>query len=331
ETAGALLALAAFLCWTARRGLAAWGRRVLAGRSDPEEDAVPPWLAALLIGGGFAAMTGWYALAGAQWWAGALAVAVFLAMNLVHARIVAEAGLLFLGGITEPFRFVTGLFPASWLTGPTLVTMALQRGINTEDMRKTFMPYVINGMKAGDAGGLRPRAVVAVLGLAAVFGLVCGTYGFIATSYKLGAVNVDWWASTLAPNYYLDDAANRQRNPPDFHVMKAGSVEIPVNAAHLAVGGLLVGGLLVLRALFPWWPLHPYGFVLCGTWAISRIWFSLFLGWLAKTAVMTFGGARAYRAALPAFIGMALGECLIAVFWMLIGILTGVPNEQFVP
>lgn len=332
ETAGGMLTIAAFLVWTARRPLAAWLRRVRAGTSDAEEDLLPPRLGFLLIAGGFAAMTGWYVLAGAQWWVGAIAVLVFAAMMLVNARVVAEAGLMFLGGITEPFRFVTGLFPAAWVSGPSLVALALQRGIITEDMRKILIPYVINGMRAGETGGLRLRPVTGILAAAAVIGLACGTYGFIATSYKHGATNVDFWASTMAPRYYLDDAVARQRNPPDFNMITAGDTAVvPVNLAHLLTGAGLTGGLLALRTFLPWWPLHPFGFLFCATWAISRIWFSLFLGWMAKTAVMTFAGAKAYRTVLPLFLGMALGECLIAVFWMILGLVTGIPNEQMVP
>lgn len=332
ETAGGMLAVTVFLCWTARRYLAGWLRRAAALETDPGQDSLPPWLSLALIAGGGVLMTGWYVLAGAQPWVGALAVALNLAMLLVLTRIVAESGLLMLGGITEPFRFITQLFPAGWLSGASLVSLAMQRGINNEDMRKVFMPYVINGMKAGERGRMRMGKVLAVFGVAAVVGTAAGSYGFIATSHKHGAVNVDWWGAVLAPKYYLDDVANRQKNPPDFDMMRAGDREVfPVNLAHLLLGGAFAGGLFVLRALFPWWPLHPFGFVMCATWAMSRIWFSVFLGWLAKSCVMSFGGAKVYQRALPLFLGFALGECLIGAFWMVMGVVTGVVNIPMVP
>jgi len=332
ETSGGMFAIAAFLCWTARRPLALWLQRALTGRTDPEEDALPPWLSLILIAGGFLAMTGWYALAGAQWWVGAVATACFLAMLLVLTRVVAESGLLFLSGITEPFRFVTGLFPASWISGASLTALALQRGINHEDMRKVFMPYVMNGLKAADEGHLPLRRVLPVFALAAVIGLGAGTWGFISISHKYGASNVESWASVMAPMYYLDEAANRQKNPPEFSTLKIGNHAVcPTNVAHLATGAALVSGMLVLRSLFGWWPLHPFGFVVCATWAVSRIWFSILVGWLCKTCIMGFGGAQAYRRVLPFFLGLALGECTISVVLTLTGFVTGVPNIECVP
>jgi len=46
---------------------------------------------------------------------------------------------------------------------------------------------------------------------------------------------------------------------------------------------------------------------------------------------MSFGGAAVYRRVLPFFLGLALGECLMAVFWMVIGLATGRPGQPFVP
>ena len=122
------------------------------------------------------------------------------------------------------------------------------------------------------------------------------------------------WAAVMAPMYYFGDAANRQKNPPEFAMLKIGTHAVcPTNLAHMVVGAALVGGMLVLRGLFAWWPLHPFGFIFCSTWAIQRIWFSILIGWLCKTCVMGFGGAPAYRRILPFFIGLAIGECTISV------------------
>lgn len=66
-------------------------------------------------------------------------------------------------------------------------------------------------------------------------------------------------------------------------------------------------------------------------WSTSVIWFSIFLGWLAKTSVMTFGGAAAYRRTLPFFLGLVLGEALIAAFWMAVSLALGQPGRPIMP
>jgi hypothetical protein len=332
ETAGAMIVMAFFICWTARRYLGGWLGRVLRGGTDPEADVMPPRLAAGLMFAGMSGMFLWFVLAGAQWWVAVLALGFWTVMLFVLTRVVAESGLLFIDTDAEPFGLIPGLFPASMISGPSRVSLAMHYGINTGDMRKLFMPYVINGMKAGEQAGFNPRKFVAVLGLGALIGLGIGTYGFIATSYKLGAINIESWASTMAPVSYIGRAANHLKNPPNYPKLRLGEREIvPASVAHLAVGGGLAAVMLVLRAKFLWWPLHPYGFIMSGTWAMSRIWFSILVGWIFKSAVMSFGGAQTYRKVLPAFLGMALGECVMSFFWMVMGVITGVPGAMIVP
>ena len=54
------------------------------------------------------------------------------------------------------------------------------------------------------------------------------------------------------------------------------------------------------------------------------LWFSLLLGWVGKTLVLRFGGMKGYRAALPFFMGLILGDILNAIIWTAIGALTGI-------
>ena len=39
-----------------------------------------------------------------------------------------------------------------------------------------------------------------------------------------------------------------------------------------------------------------------------RLWLPVFMAWLIKALVLRYGGLRGYRAALPFFIGLVLGE-----------------------
>jgi hypothetical protein len=54
------------------------------------------------------------------------------------------------------------------------------------------------------------------------------------------------------------------------------------------------------------------------------LWFSVLLGWLAKVVILRLGGLGVYRAALPFFLGLILGDVLNAVVWIVLGALTGV-------
>jgi hypothetical protein len=63
-----------------------------------------------------------------------------------------------------------------------------------------------------------------------------------------------------------------------------------------------------MRARFLWWPFHPAGYLVAGSFGLFRLWFPIFLSWLLKVLILRYGGLRGYRLALPFFIGLVLGE-----------------------
>ena len=331
ETAGAMLAITAFMFWSARAFIRDWLSRALAGRTDGALDPLPPRLALGLMLAGIGGMVGWYLLAGAQWWVALAGVGIFLVVLLVLTRVIAESGLIFVQSGVIPFEFVTGLFPAGWFTGSSLTSLVMQKGV-LFDLREIFMPYVMNGLKAADQARMNLAKVLGVFALTAVVAMGAAAFGKISTAYKYGGVNLDEGANVRFPSEFLGAVASFQKNPPEYARTRLGETKmLPVNVAHLAVGGALAGGMLVMRARFLWWPLHPFGMVMCGAWAMTMFWFSILLGWIAKTLVMTFGGASVYRRVLPLFLGLVVGESLIAAFWTIVGLLTGTPGIYVLP
>jgi hypothetical protein len=53
------------------------------------------------------------------------------------------------------------------------------------------------------------------------------------------------------------------------------------------------------------------------------------IAWLAKVFTLRYGGLKAYRGALPFFLGLILGDFLAGGLWTLIGCLTGVSFAYF--
>jgi hypothetical protein len=66
--------------------------------------------------------------------------------------------------------------------------------------------------------------------------------------------------------------------------------------------------LSALRARFVWWPFHPAGYLVAGSFGLFRLWLPIFLSWLMKVLILRYGGLGAYRKALPFFLGLILGE-----------------------
>lgn len=332
EVTGCFVVLAAFLFWTARESLGRWMRRVRTGRGDPEEDPMHPRLTMALIVLGFLGMIAWFMFAGAAWWAAALAVLFFLAMLLVLTRIISEAGLIFLQCGVISYDVLTGLVPASWFGGFTLGSLMMQKGIFMHDHREIFMPYAMNGLRGATEFRVRPGKVVAVFAVTAVVALGVSAYAKVSTCYKYGGVHMDVWANIMAPDWFIGGMVKYRKSPPAYDWVKAGEWKVvPVNVAHMLTGGGIATGLLVLRARFPWWPVHPFGMIMCAPYTLNKFWFSIFLGWVAKSCVLKLGGGGAYRRILPFFLGLVLGESLIAAFWMLLGLITGTPSIAILP
>ena len=84
--------------------------------------------------------------------------------------------------------------------------------------------------------------------------------------------------------------------------------------------------LMIMKIRFLWWPLHPAGYVLVSGTGMGRLWFTIFLGWLAKAIVLKIGGVKLYRQAVPFFLGLILGDYTLGCLWSLIGLVLQIPT-----
>jgi len=89
--------------------------------------------------------------------------------------------------------------------------------------------------------------------------------------------------------------------------------------------------LAAMRMQFAWWPFHPVGYAVSGSWSMEQLWFPIFLSWLIKWTILRYGGSKAYKKAIPFFIGLVLGEFVVGNFWDLYGAVLGVPTYDFWP
>jgi len=332
DGAGAVLVLAGFILWAARRALWAWLVRGWRGADDPEREIMPPRLAACLVAAGGVGMAVWLLAAGVQWWACLAAIVLYLAVLLVLTRLVAEAGLLFVQTNVMSPDVLQGLFPASWFSGPTLSVLMIHKAVHMNDLREILTPYIMNGLRAGEAARLHLRKVLLVFAATALIATAISAYARITTYYKYGGVNMDQWANVWSATWWMEGMARYRRNPPTYDFVRLGERRVlPVDAAHVVTGGAVAAAMLWMRSRFLWWPLHPFGMVLVGAYAMNSIWFSIFLGWACKSTIMTFGGARTYRRLLPLFLGFVLGEGLVSAGFTFLSMLTGVPTEAILP
>jgi hypothetical protein len=70
---------------------------------------------------------------------------------------------------------------------------------------------------------------------------------------------------------------------------------------------------------------------MCLTYPMNQMWFSIFLGWLAKTLITRFGGNESYQKLIPFFLGLILGDVAMMLFWLAINVYTGVMKYNLMP
>ncbi len=166
------------------------------------------------------------------------------------------------------------------------------------------MPHQLEAFKIGRQFRLRENRIVIALIVASIVGAVISIVGHVALYYEfrfarwgVGEFNrlQNWITTPRAPNLTA--------------------------IQHIGFGFLFTGVLTVLKRQFLWWPFYPVGYAVGNGWAIGWMWFSIFLGWLFKRLLFTGGGVRAYRKALPMFLGLIFGQFLAGSLWSLLGVL----------
>jgi len=80
----------------------------------------------------------------------------------------------------------------------------------------------------------------------------------------------------------------------------------------LALGAVLTGIVMFMRARFYWWPIHPVGLLAFASYSLDRIWLSFLVGWLVKLTILKFGSGKVLRQGRVFFIGFILTDFFIS-------------------
>ena len=102
-----------------------------------------------------------------------------------------------------------------------------------------------------------------------------------------------------------------------------------VGSSFLGIGFLFSVFLMAMRVRFFWWPFHPVGYAISGSWAMNMFWASFFVGWLMKGLVLKYGGIKAHRKFIPFCLGLILGQYVTGSLWDILGIILNMPTYSF--
>ena len=108
-----------------------------------------------------------------------------------------------------------------------------------------------------------------------------------------------------------------------------GPLRDPAQSWGILAGLALSLFLTAMRGRFLWWPFHPVGLAVSSSWAMQYMWCPLLIAWTVKYLIMRGGGLRGYRAALPFFLGLMLGEFVVGSLCNLAGLFFGFELYRF--
>jgi hypothetical protein len=311
---GAMLVFVGVGLWAARGHLrAVWGQ-VRRGRGlDDEGEMLSYRLAAGGLAAGLLVMGGWLWLSGLPllWLPVFLAVALGIFFGLT--RIVVEGGV---AAARSPM--IASTFLVSGVGAPQLGSAGLTALAYTYiwhgDVRTFVMASCANGLKVVEGlGRLRPLCWALLLAIAVT--LAGSGITILYLSYTYGGINLHGWFFDAGPQVPFSFIANKMQNLPEAQWD---------GWLFRAMGGGVMAGLIYLRHHFLWWPLHPLGFAICTvSFIVGRMWFSVFMAWLLKLAILKYGGPGLHRSVRPFFMGLILGQFCAEGLWLVIDLFTG--------
>lgn len=318
---GAIIGLCIALLWTSRGYLRQVWRAALAKPSELAgvREAIPYRWAFLGLAGGTAALLLFCRAAGMSWGIALLFLVLYLAISFVVTRIRAELG--------PPVHDFHGIGP------DVMIPTALgTEGMHVQDLsmlsllwwinrayRSHPMPVQMESLKMAQAASFDARRMAGALMLAGGVGMLASIWAFLHLGYSLGT------AAKFSSGYgYGSQIFGRLQ----------GWVASPTPPNIQATWAMLLGlvscaGLSFLRARFIWWPFHPIGYAISGSWSMNLVWMPLLIAWVLKGSTLKWGGLRLYRTLLPFFLGMILGDIVMGCLWSLIGIAFGIETYSF--
>jgi hypothetical protein len=318
QTVGAYVALVVYLLIIAKPHLAKVWRCATFKERDSESDqemmpypvAVWGMIGSLLIAAGIMVAMGM-----SPWLAALDLCGLVFLIAIVMARSTAEAGMLMTETTFRPIDLYRMVGSLHALGPANLTVLAFVDNLFLRDQRGLLLTGMLDSARLADGSRMSRRSLV--------WAVVCGILVALAVAvplqlyeaYTVHGGSMDWWMMIGSPETtFTSYAADFSPNTAPI----AGAWQMPV---FFAIGAAVTVFLTQMRATFFWWPLHPLGYALAGSWCTIQFWFPCLIAWIIKSLTVRYGGMKLYTAMRPFFMGLILGEFGMAVLTTTLNVL----------
>ena len=328
---GTYIGLLAFALWAGRSYFKAIIVHLLQGiglldskrQVDDSDEPIPYRLAffGILIGCVFLGIFSYQI--GMSLWVILLFFGLYFLLAIMIARVRAELGFLVhdLHNV-DPHSVLVTAFGTHRLGSGSLIGFSLYMFFNRA-YRAHPMPQLLEALKISQTQSISSRRMALAILIATSVGSVVIFWLLLDSYYRHGAESgyYETWALGFGRGVYrqLEGWLTFPRDP-DL-----------TGVGFMGVGFLLTGLMMVVRAKFLWWPLHPLGYAMANSWGMDNLWCCLLVAWFLKAIVLKHGGLQSYRRAIPFFLGVALGDYVLGSIWSIASIATNTPLYQFWP
>ena len=258
---------------------------------------------------GFVLILAFCIKAGMSLWFATLFFVLYFAMSVTITRIRAELGPpahdLYNAG---PDLLLTDALGTRRIGNRNLSVMSLFFWLNHLSYRAHPMPHQLEGLKLAHQTRFNPSQLLWVLAIAIFVGALSAAWGHLHLSYQVGLEQARSWYARAAFNRLAGWLYNPSETSVSGMLYTAGGFGFAVS-------------LLLLRWRFIQWPLHPVGYVVSSWWTFTGLWFPLLISWTIKRILLSTGGVRLYRRSIPFFIGLVIGDVIVASVISILGLI----------
>jgi len=221
--------------------------------------------------------------------------------------------------VSTTHMMVLGLGTA--ILGPQNLTIFSLLWFQNRTYRGLLMPQQAESLKAAHESGLKMKTMVIALVIAGVVGIISGFWAHLHISYG----RLYHGGHPGAPGSGFSNE--------HFKTLQSWlNTPVAPNLAGLAAIGVGAATALFLSRMittFYGFPFHPAGYALGMAWGLDYIWGPLMIAWALKVIILRYWGLRGYRAGIPFFVGLVIGEFVVGGMWSFLRGVLGIQAYTF--
>lgn len=321
QSMGSMLVVAFVVAWTARGHILSVLRLLRSpSAAPPDDDYIPQRWALVGLAGASTVMVVLCLRAGVSVHIGAAVIGVYLLVSTVLTWMVANGGMLVVQAPFYPTDYVRILFGTRAVGLGAIPVLGIPQHSLMRGWEQLAMPHMMHGLYIGGRTGMGRSRLTFALAVAVVVSLLVGCAATLRLGYAEGASTF-----ALGGRWFSQTPFRRA----------ASSIQDPRPTEWVEVYSLILGAaatvaMVGLRRRFVGFPLHPVGYAVGASSAPYFLWSSLLIAWCVKSLVIRIGGPKTYHEARPLFLGLVLGDYLMAGVWTVVGVATG-EGYHFLP